>query len=265
MPPTLAPRAQPPVQQHETYPYLRGRSDVDGNRRLVDVISATLNLQSPAGGSGEAAGFVLAADVAMGEPPGGGERVSTDGGGGSGGKASGGKVKRSSATIWSGFTRLLVFIRMDLATATSGDLDIRTFAVPTGDKVSQFSTASNVNSPQPNSNSNASDERYRATIAQAQAQAQSENMVAMMGTMHNNPPPLPDAYAPGSSPDKGAVAVYVSGVGLGRGLLVVNLHLADTSRYGVLEATYDDQRRRQLDRIEAALGFELGQQVRIAA
>ena len=195
----------------------------------------------------------------MGEPPGGGERATTDNGG-----SNGGKTKRTTATVWSGFLRLLVFIRMDLDTATSGDLQIRTFAVPTGDKVSQFATASNINSPQSNSNSNTSDERYRATTAQAQAQAQSENMAAMMGTMHNNPPPLPDAYAPGSSPDKGAVAVYVTGAGMGRGLLVVNLHLADTSRYGVLEATYDDQRRRQLDRIEAALGFELGQQVRIA-
>ena len=42
---------------------------------------------------------------------------------------------------------------------------------------------------------------------------------------------------------------------------MVNLHLADTSRYGVPEAKYDDQRRKQLDRIEAALRFELGQEV----
>ena len=95
---------------------MRGRSDADGNRRLVDVISATLNLHTANeattegggsggvgvrgggsdGGVGGFGGFVLAADVAMGEPPGGGERPSTAEGGGSGGGGSGGgKAKRS--------------------------------------------------------------------------------------------------------------------------------------------------------------------------
>lgn len=59
----------------------------------------------------------------------------------------------------------------------------------------------------------------------------------------------PHHYPPDSAPDKGAVGFLLEG----QKLLVSSLHLTGTNKYGVPEMNFDNDRRRQLDKISKAI------------